>query len=101
MCAKSSLKEKAPSVESETKVQGESQATASESHNGYLAKSMTLREDQYLNITSLSAYNKLIRKKPDTVSAVVREALDQYLATVDDSYRAFLQVALEKRDETS
>ena len=53
----------------------------------FVAKSMTLREDQYTDITSLAAYNKLLRKKPDTVSAVVREALDQYLSVTDDSYR--------------
>ena len=52
-----------------------------------VAKSMTLREDQYMDITSLAAYNKLLRRKPDSVSAVVREALDQYLSTADDSYR--------------
>ena len=53
----------------------------------YVAKSVTLREDQYMDITSLAAYNKLLRKKPDSVSAVVREALDQYLASTDDAYR--------------
>ena len=53
----------------------------------FVAKSMTLREDQYMDITSLAAYNKLLRRKPDSVSAVVREALDQYLSTTDDSYR--------------
>jgi len=53
----------------------------------YVAKSMTLREDQYMDITSLAAYNKLLRRKPDSVSAVVREAIDQYLSVTDDSYR--------------
>ncbi|MCL1847568.1 MAG: hypothetical protein FWF91_06330 [Coriobacteriia bacterium] len=42
-----------------------------------------------MDITSLAAYNKLLRKKPDTVSAVVREALDHYLSITDDSYRSF------------
>ena len=59
----------------------------SSSNTVYLAKSMTIREDQYMDITSLAAYNKLFRRKPDTVSAVVRAALDHYLSITDDSYR--------------
>jgi len=100
MSAKSRLKEEATTKESEaTGEKGGQQPTARGNDTVFLAKSMTLREDQYLNITSLAAYNKLVRKKPDTVSGVVREALDHYLASVDESYKAFLQVALEKRDE--
>jgi len=60
---------------------------ASNNDTVFVAKSMTLREDQYMDITSLAAYNKLLRRKPDSVSAVVREALDQYLSSTDDSYR--------------
>ena|GEM_PF-4007306 len=66
-----------------------SQTPAGDTDVPYLAKSITIREDQYMDITSLAAYNKLLRKKPDTVSAVVREALDHYLSITDDSYRSF------------
>ena len=65
------------------------QVTGSEADIPYLAKSITIREDQYIDITSLAAFNKLMRKKPDTVSGVVREALDYYLSVTDDSYRSF------------
>jgi len=96
MCAKSdipyNLVEAAPKAAT-TKGESGAFTDASTSNNTgnndavYVAKSMTLREDQYIDITSLAAYNKILRRKPDSVSAVVREALDQYLAVTDDAYR--------------
>ena len=75
------VKEKVAKLKKENEVSTDNNDTV------YLAKSMTIREDQYMDITSLAAYNKLLRKKPDTASAVVREALDHYLSMTDDAYR--------------
>jgi len=54
-------------------------------------KSFTLFREQLEDIESLAAYNKLIRKKPDSASAVVREAIDQYLSSTDKSFRKFVR----------
>jgi len=89
MCARSTTQKKELATEEVLPVKGSNELPISENDTVYVAKSMTLREDQYMNITSLEAYNKLLRKKPDTVSGVVREALDAYLSTTDDSYRSF------------
>jgi hypothetical protein len=53
----------------------------------YVAKTITVRDDQLDDVTSLAAYNKLKRRDPDTVSGVIRDALDMYIAQADDSYR--------------
>ena len=90
MCARSTTQKNGLATEEAVQGKGSNGLSASDNGAAFVAKSMTLREDQYLNITSLAAYNKLLRKKPDTVSGVVREALDAYLSTTDDSYRSFL-----------
>ena len=96
MCAKSDIQynlveavPKAATIKTEREASADASTSNSAGINDavYVAKSMTLREDQYMDITSLAAYNKILRKKPDSVSAVVREALDQYLAVTDDAYR--------------
>ena len=53
----------------------------------YVAKTITIRDDQFDDVTSMAAYNKLKRRDPDTVSSVIREALDLYIAQADDAYR--------------
>ena len=62
-------------------------ATDGEQQISYIAKTITIRDDQFDDVTSMAAYNKLKRRNPDTVSGVVREALDLYIAQVDDAYR--------------
>jgi len=56
-----------------------------------LVKSMAIREDQYNNILSLAAYNKLRREKPDTFSGIVRKALDDYILKADVSLESLFQ----------
>jgi hypothetical protein len=55
-----------------------------------LVRSFAIRTDQFENLTALSAYNKLKRIQPDSVSAIVREAIDQYLERADDTFRKFM-----------
>ena len=61
-----------------------------EKTESYIAKSFTIRENQYDDIYTFAAYNKLTGKQPDNTSAVVREALDYYLLSVDDTWRNVL-----------
>ena len=56
---------------------------------GYVSKTLTIRGDQYVDLVSLSAYNRLMRKKPDSVSGIVRVAIENYLSGVDGSFRKF------------
>ena len=88
MCAK----KKAEIIEEVEEVEG--------LHEGLIAKSMTLRSAQYDEISAYAAYNKLTRKKPNTVSAVVRDALDLYLSKVDGSFREFMNLALDNRNKS-
>ena len=62
-------------------------STDGEQQVNYIAKTITIRDDQFNDVTSMAAYNKLKRREPDTVSSVVREALDLYIAQADDAYR--------------
>ena len=55
----------------------------------YVSKTITIRGDQYRDLVSLAAYSTLMRKKPDSVSGIVRVAIEQYLSGVDDSYKKF------------
>jgi hypothetical protein len=55
-----------------------------------LVRSFAIRSDQFENLTSLSAYNKLKRIQPDSVSAIVRDAIDGYLAKADGAFREFM-----------
>jgi hypothetical protein len=55
-----------------------------------LVRSFAIRSDQFENLTALSAYNKLKRIQPDSVSAIVREAIDHYLERADDTFREFM-----------
>jgi hypothetical protein len=63
------------------------QSTGGKQQINYIAKTITIRDDQFDDVTSMAAYNKLKRREPDTVSSVVREALDMYIAQADDAYR--------------
>ena len=48
---------------------------------------VALRSDQVADLTALAAYNVITRKGPDSVSAIVREAIDRYLP--DGEWREF------------
>jgi len=65
----------------------------------YKSKSITLLESQYEDIVSIAAYNKLTRSGPSSVSEIIRDALDQYLAAVGDDYKKAIKKA--KRVKTT
>ena len=57
----------------------------------FIAKSMTLREDQYDLISALAAYYKLTKQNPSSVSGIVREALDLYMKNIDPAFYEFMK----------
>jgi hypothetical protein len=87
MGAKEDARNKSLSSEGATDVFEDDIVTSKGRGNAFISKSMTIRGDQYMDVTAFAAYNKLTRKKPDTVSAVLREAIDLYLSEADDTFR--------------
>ena len=89
MSAKEGLPKKGLKVKEAVKSSEEGRLVDTGTDEAFVSKTMTIRGDQYVDLISLAAYNKLTRQKPDTVSGIVRVAITRYLSEADDTYRSF------------
>jgi hypothetical protein len=89
MYPKEGLRKRGLKTEAVAKTSGEGRLVDPSTESAFVSKTMTIRGDQYVDLISLSAYNRLTRRKPDTVSGIVRDAITRYLSEADDTYRSF------------